>query len=207
VYAKDGKTFTFTDQAIRVTGRMEVSDYTDEYGYTYNYRIVDAAYETVDLSQVSSDYALWQSIAQDGIVGEVNSLFDYLYFICQWTEYQLTYTDESGQQQTVNMYPGDVEAFLTDDGPNGYAAESAEDYFPNLTARARALSSTGLEDLVEIINQAQQVQTYALEQLRSGEYVYDADNDRFTLNNSEELYNRWYDAYILFSDWLAKWQL
>ena len=42
----------------------------DEYGYVYNYRIVDASYETVDLATVSENYALWQTIASDGIVRE-----------------------------------------------------------------------------------------------------------------------------------------
>ena len=37
VYAKDGKSFEFTDLLIRVEGVLEFGDYTDEYGYgTYD---------------------------------------------------------------------------------------------------------------------------------------------------------------------------
>ncbi len=207
VYAKNGKTFGFTDQPVKVTGTMKVGDYSDEYGYEYNYRIVDAEYAEVDLSSVSSNYALWQSIAADGIVAEVNSMLDYLYFVCQWTEYTITYPDENGEMQTANMYPGDAESFLEMEGPNGYAAENADGYMDGLITRIRALSPTELEDLVNIVEQAASVRNYALNELGSGNYTYDEANDKFVLNNTHELYNRWADVYKLFSEWLANWQL
>ena len=42
VYAKSADGFEFTDRAIQVTGVLEFGDYTDEFGYEYNYRIKDA---------------------------------------------------------------------------------------------------------------------------------------------------------------------
>ena len=207
VYASEGKTFDFTDQAVRVTGTMQVGDYTDEFGYVYNYRIVDAAYEAVDLSTVSESYGLWQTIASDGIVAEINSMFDYLYFVCQWTDYTFTIVDDSGAEQKVNMYPGDVEMYLQDDGMYGYADKAAEDYFPGLVTRLKAISDTELDDLVQIVQDAKEVETYALSELNEGHYAYDGENDRYDLTNSEELYNRWYAVYARFSEWLAKWQL
>lgn len=207
VYASEGKTFDFTDQAVRVTGTMQVGDYTDEFGYVYNYRIVDAAYEAVDLSTVSESYGLWQTIASDGIVAEINSMFDYLYFVCQWTDYTFTIVDDSGAEQKVNMYPGDVEMYLQDEGMYGYADKAAEDYFPGLVTRLKAISDTELDDLVQIVQDAKEVETYALSELNEGHYAYDGENDRYDLTNSEELYNRWYAVYARFSEWLAKWQL
>ena len=115
VYAPEGKTFEYTDQAIRITGTMVVEDMVDEFGYAYNYRIADAAYELVDLSTISEEYALWQAIATDGIVAELSAMFDYLHFLCQWTEYQGSYVDESGASIEFFMYPGDVEQYLADD--------------------------------------------------------------------------------------------
>ena len=53
VYAPEGKNFEYTDQALRITGTMVVEDMVDEFGYAYNYRIADAAYEVVDLSTIS----------------------------------------------------------------------------------------------------------------------------------------------------------
>ena len=207
VYAPEGKTFQFTDQAVRITGKMQTGDYTDEFGYTYNYRIVDAACEEIDLSTVSDSYKLWQAIASDGIVGEVNAMFDYLHFICCWPTYTGTYTDEDGTQVTFYLYAGDVEQYLQDDGIYGYADKYADDYFPGLVKRAEAISATELADLVEIINDAKAVELYARQELENHNYTYDEETDQFALVNQDDLYNRWLEVYTRFSQWLAKWEL
>ena len=207
VYAPEGQTFGYTDQAIRVTGTLRIEDYTDEYGYVYNYRIADASYEIVDLAALSEDYALWQSIASDGVVAEINSMFDYLHFLCQWTEYQSGYTDDDGSKVVYFLYPGDVEMYLQDTGPYGYAQEAGEDYFPGLIERIRAISANDLEDLVTIVESAQQVAATALSELRAGNYTYDSAADKYALQKNEELYNAWYDIYSQFALWLAKWEI
>ena len=207
VYAPEGKTFAFTDQAVRVTGTMQTGDYTDEYGYVYNYRIVDASCETVDLSAVSENYALWQTIAADGVVGEINAMFDYLMFVCQWTEYTGSYMDEEGQVYTYSLYPGDVEMYLEDDGPYGYAAQAAPDYFPSLIRRVEAVNPTELSDLTAIIREAQEAEAYARSELEARNYLYDEAADRYYLTNDEALYAAFQSAYLHFSEWLAKYEL
>lgn len=207
VYAPDGKPFAYTDQAIRVTGVMTVEDMTDEFGYVYNYRIADASYEIVDLSSVSDEYALWQAIAADGVVTELNAMFDYLYFLCQWTEYQSSYLDENGQTVEFFLYPGDVRNYLEDDGIYGYADKYADDYFPGLIARIRSISETGLEDLVSVVEAAQAQAEVALAALDGGAYVYDEAADKYILNDSDALYQQYCDVYLLFSQWLTRWEL
>lgn len=207
VYAPEGKTFPYTDQAIRVNGTMKVEDMVDEYGYAYSYRIADASYEVVDLAEISQDYALWQAIATDGIVNEINAMFDYLHFLCQWTEYQVSYVDENGQTITYYLYAGDVPHYLEDTSGYGYADKYADSYFPGLVSRVRAISADGLEDLVAIIEAAQKQSAIALEALNTGAYTYDPETDKFTLNDNETLYNQFYEVYYQFSDWLARWEL
>jgi len=207
VYAPEGKTFEYTDQAIRITGTMVVEDMVDEFGYAYNYRIADAAYELVDLSTISEEYALWQAIATDGIVAELSAMFDYLHFLCQWTEYQGSYVDESGASVEFFMYPGDVEQYLADDSAYGYADKYAAGYFPGLIARIRAISADGLEDLVAIVEAAQQQADTALAALNSGAYSYDEAADKFTLDDGDKLYEQFYEIYYRFSDWLTRWEL
>ena len=207
VYAPDGKTFTFTDQAVRITGKMQTGEYTDEFGYVYNYRIVNAACEEIDLATVSENYKLWQTIASDGIVAEVNAMFDYLHFICCWPTYTSSYTDEDGTEITFYLYPGDAEQYLQSDSMYGYADKYADDYFPSLVKRAEAISSTELADLVAIINDSKAVELYARQEMESENYTYDEAADQFSLNNQDDLYNRWLEVYTRFSEWLAKWEL
>lgn len=206
VYAPKGKTFPYTDRPVRITGKMELGDFTDEYGYTYNYRIVDATYEAVDLSQVSADYAMYQSLAEDGVIADVNASFDYLLFVCQWTEYQGGYTDENGQQITYNLYPGDAENALADE-QFGYGKQAKEDYYPDLIRRVEAVGGDSLSDLVQVLRDAQSLEQYARDQLASGEYAYDEAADKYTLNDAENLYNRFYEVYGRFSQWLTKYEL
>lgn len=207
VYAASGVKFEFTDRPVKITGKMKIEDYVDDYGYSYNYRIVDAKYEAVDLSSISEEYALYQSLAADGVTAEINSMFDYLMFLCGWPDYSGSYTDESGNQASYYLYPGDVTSLLEDDGPYGYAGEASADYFPGLVKKVEAVSRTGLESLVEIINEAQAVAEYARGELDNGNYSYDEAADKFTLDNSEELTARFQSAYLKFSEWLTSYEL
>ena len=207
VYAASGSKFEFTDRPVQISGTMRVADRVDDYGYSYNYYIDDASYTAVDLSSVSQEYALYQSLAEDGVIADVNAMFDYLMFVCQWTEYTSGYTDENGQEVTYYLYPGDVTDILESDGLYGYATQSSPDYFPGLISRVNAVSSTGLTELTDIISSAQAVEQYARAELESGNYTYDEAADKYTLTNDEELYNRFYEVYAAFSTWLTQYEL
>lgn len=205
VYAQKGKKFEFTDRPVKITGRIDLGDFTDEYGYTYNYRIVDATYEAVNLSEMSEDYALYESLAADGVIGDVNGMFDYLMFVCAWPDYQGTYVDDSGIEVPYYLYPGDAENALAD--PNNWAVQSAEGYFPGLVKRVKAVNAEKLAGLVDIINDASELEAYARRQLSSGAYTYDEAADRYTLNDAQGLNDRFYEIYGRFSDWLTRYQL
>jgi len=207
VYAEKGSKFEFTDRPVRITGKMELGSFLDEYGYEYNYRIVDAKYETVDLSQVSEEYALYQSLAEDGVIADVNSMFDYLLFTCQWTDYQSSYTDDNGIQVPYYLYPGDVENLLKDTGAYGYAAQADPNYFPGLIARVNAVNGEKLTDLTEIIADAAELEAYARAQLAQGAYTYDEAQDKYALDDDQNLLNRFNDVYARFSQWLTRYQL
>ena len=161
----------------------------------------------MDLSSVSREYALYQSLAEDGVIADVNAMFDYLMFVCQWTDYQGSYTQEDGTQITYFLYPGDAENILLDDGPYGYAAQASEDYFPGLIRRVEGISATELTTLTDIIADAQALEQYARAQLAEEQYVYDEATDQYTLINGEELYNQFYDVYTRFAQWLAEYEL
>ena len=207
VYAAKGSSFDYTDRPVKITGRMELGDFTDEYGYVYNYRIVDAKSEVVDLSQVSADYAMYQSLAEDGVIADVNAMFDYLLFICQWMEYQGGYDDENGNRVAYFLYPGDVENALADDSGYGYAAQASEDYYPGLIRRVKAVGGDSLDELVAILEDAQSLEQYARSELAEQRYHCDEAADKYVLDAGEDLYNRFYEVYGRFSRWLTKYEL
>ena len=206
VYAARGQTFTYTDRPVEITGRLELGDYTDEYGYTYNYRIADARLAVVDLSKVSEDYAIYQSLAEDGVIAEIDNMFNYLLFICQWTEYQGSYTDEGGAQVSYYLYPGDVENILADESGYGYAAEAAADYYPGLIKRVEGVSQD-LGELTGLLQEAQALESRARAALKNGKYTFDEATDKYILNDAQVLYDSFYDIYDRFSQWLTRYEL
>ena len=207
VYAAKNTKFDYTDRPVKITGKMEVGEFTDDYGYAYNYRIVDAKYEIVDLSAVSEAYALYQSLAEDGVIADVNAMFDYLLFTCEWTEYQGQMTDENGVAVPYYLYPGDAENVLADDGAGGFAKQADADYFPGLIRRVKAVSATKLMDLCVIIADAAELETYARRQLAQGHYRYDEAADKYILDDAQGMNERFYAIYDRFSEWLTKYQL
>ena len=86
-YPKKGETFAYTTQAIRVVGKLEVSEsedkpFTDMYGYEFCCKIVDATYTIIKAEELSADMALWQKIAETDVVSEIYRMYDYVNFLC-----------------------------------------------------------------------------------------------------------------------------
>ena len=119
----------------------------------------------------------------------------------------MSWTDDNGETDTVYLYPGDAENYLADEGVYGYADKAAEDYFSSLANRARAISDTGLNELIDVINEAHEVEKFARQELSDSHYTYDEAEDRYTLDRADDLYMRWQAVYLQFSEWLGKWQL
>ena len=56
VYAPKNQKFTYTDRPVRVTGRIELGDFSDAYGYTYT-RTYSDTYSQPDSDAFSDTYA------------------------------------------------------------------------------------------------------------------------------------------------------
>ncbi|MBQ2716865.1 MAG: hypothetical protein IJF21_08700, partial [Clostridia bacterium] len=87
VYAKSAEGFEFTDRAIQVTGILEFGDYTDEFGYEYNYRIKDATYTVLNTDDLDPKIKLWQQLASTDVIAEIYQMYEYVNFLCFWPTY------------------------------------------------------------------------------------------------------------------------
>ena len=178
VYAKKGDRFEFYDGPINVTGTLETGDFSDEYGYTYNYRIADAVYSTVDSKEASEKLALWSRITEAGLASEVYSMFDFLDFECNWPHYRAKF-----QEGEAYLYPADVKHF--EEG--SYATQNAEGYFDDLRARVLAIGDSRMDELAAIVTDAGALVVKAKAERDAGNYSYDKDADQFTLTNGKAL--------------------
>ncbi len=209
VYAKDGKEFDFTDEAIRVTGTLEFGDYTDEYGYEYGYRIKDATYEVVDTSDLSPELKLWQQLAATDVVGEIYTMFDYVYFTCNWATYTMNF--ESGKDY---LYPTDALMFIENDGYQfnyGYK----EGYFEDIIATIEAVDKEAFADLVAVIREAKALSQKGYQELKAGNYTvvseysgsFSDGRNQYKLTAKSDLDTAWNTVFGAFSTWLNSWEL
>jgi hypothetical protein len=209
VYAKGNDEFEFTDRAIQVTGKLEFGDYTDEFGYEYSYRIVDATYSILDTTNMSEELRLWQQLASTDVVSELYTMLEYLNFTCFWATYTMEF--ESGSDY---LYPTDALYFLENDGAQfnyGYK----DGYFDSLIATVESVDKTAFADLVAIIREAEALSQRAVAELYAENYFQASEYSttfgdgrlQYRLNAYEELeteINRIYDGFYA---WIASWEL
>lgn len=78
IFAKNGKPMEFTEAAVSVRGTLKLEPYTDEYGYSYNYRIVDVEIEEADTSALGDKITLYNKLAEKEVL---TRLMDTLYAV------------------------------------------------------------------------------------------------------------------------------
>lgn len=229
VYAKEGDSFDYTGQAIKVTGTLEVAQqedepFTDKYGYTFNFRIVDAVYTVLTDEELTADMAAWQKIADSGLMDEMYRMYDYLNFVCKWNTYYVnSYTTSDGQTVTgYYLWPSDVERYLKADGSAEYDYYTGQfhygyvdGYFEGLVQKIQSLGMEEANVLVQNVLDAQTLAQKALKELEDGNYtaqlqyieMFDTEDYVYTLHNGQELSDDWERVYSVFEQWLASLEM
>ena len=225
VYAKEGDSFDYTGQAIKVTGKLVVAEkedepFTDKYGYEFNFKIVDATCSVLTDEELTADMAVWQKIADSGLMDEMYRMYDYLNFVCKWNTYFVnSYTNSKGETVAgYYLWPSDAQHYLKADGSeayNGYTGQFhygyVDGYFDGLVAKIESLGMEQTNILVKNVRDAETLAQKALQELENGNFTYETmyiekfDNyDRvYTLTNGEELAAEWDVVYSVVEQWLA----
>lgn len=225
VYAKEGDSFDYTGQAIKVTGKLVVAEnedepFTDKYGYEFNFKIMDATYSVLTDEELTADMAVWQKIADSGLMDEMYRMYDYLNFVCKWNTYFVnSYTNSKGETVPgYYLWPSDVERYLKADGSeayNGYTGQFhygyVDGYFDGLVAKIEALGMEKIGVLVRNVRDAEALAQKALKELEKGNYtsemqyieMFDTEDYVYTLTKGEELAADWEAVYSVFEQWLA----
>ncbi|MBQ8283829.1 MAG: hypothetical protein IJX75_01925 [Clostridia bacterium] len=221
VYPKKGESFSYTTQAIKVVGTLEVAEsedepFTDKFGYQFNYKIVDATYTVVRSEDLSADLALWQKIAESDVISDVYAMYDYVKFLCAWNTYFInSYTNENGELvKGYYLYPSDA-LYLIKTDKKQYNYGYKEGYFDDIIAKIKSVDETAFEDLVENVEKAKALAEKALGELENGNYTYtyqyvekfDKEDYVYTLTLGDELMAEMNEIYLSFSNWLGSWEM
>ncbi len=216
VYPQDKKKFEYTTQAIKITGILEVSRkkdafFTDDYGYEFNFRIVDAYYEVLDESELG-DNSIWTKIASSDLVTDIYAMYDYLYFSTHWFTYTARF--EGGEDY---LYPTDAVYFITEDGAQfNYGYQSG--YFDSLRKSVKDISETELGELLDIIDRAETLSKLAVSELQRGlnntsvykpvvKYSEQFKESRTQYEYlSDDLQNQYNELFSDFSEWMSSFE-
>lgn len=209
VYAKSGDTFEFTDRAIKVTGTLEFGEYTDEYGYEYGYRIIDATYTEVDTSEMSDKMKLWQQLASTDVISDVYNMYEYVNFLCFWPTYTAEF--ENGKDY---LFPTDALHFIETEGAQ-YNYGYADGYFDSMINTIEEVSTTDFITLVENIKKAKSLAERAFADLKAEEYATTAEYSgsfgdgrrQYKMNNADAYEKEMETIYREFAEWLAEWEI
>lgn len=229
VYAKEGASFDYTGQAIKVTGKLVVAEnenqpFTDKYGYEFNFKIVDASYTVLTDEELTADMAAWQKIADSGLMDEMYRMYDYLNFVCKWNTYYVnSYITSSGEvEKGYYLWPSDVEHYLKADGSETYGGYVGQfhygyqdGYFEGLVQKIETLGMEETSVLVQNVLDAQALAQKALKELEEGNYtaelkyieMFDNTDYVYTLDKGEELSEEWDRVYSVFEQWLASLEM
>ena len=229
VYAKEGSSFEYTGQAIKVIGKLVVAEsedqpFTDKYGYEFNFKIVEASYLVLTDAELTANMALWQKVADSGLMDQMYQMYDYLNFVCKWNTYYVnSYVDSNGNKiPGYYLWPSDVEHYLKADGSaeyGGYVGQFhygyQEGYFDNLIRQIESLGLEEMEILVQNVRDAQALAEKALREFEEGNYsfdmqyieMFDTTDWVFTLDRGEELSEDWMTVYSVFEQWLASLEM
>ena len=209
VYAKSAEGFEFTDRAIQVTGILEFGDYTDEFGYEYNYRIKDATYTVLNTEDMDPKIKLWQQLASTDVIAEIYQMYEYINFLCFWPTYTAQF--EGGSDY---LYPEDAIYFYQTDGAQ-YNYGYQPGYFDSLIAKVESVSKTDFTALVENIRKAEALAAEAIAEIEAGnfsvvtEYAGQFNDGRtqYKMNRADEFDAKMQATYLEFAEWLATWEL
>lgn len=225
VYAKNGKSFDYTAQAIKIVGTLVVAEsedqpFSDKYGYEFSFKIVDAEYRILTDDEMTADLLLWQKIADSGIMDQMYSMYDYLNFVCKWPTYYVnTYTASDGTVvKGYYLWPSDALRYLQADGSDAYSGYVGQyhygyvdGYFDQLAAKIEALGIEEASILITNVMDAKALAERALLELENGNYTFeeqyieqfDNTDNVYTLIDGDQLSAEWADIYSVFEMWLA----
>ena len=76
IFAKEGNKIEYTESAVMVVGTLKLEEYTDQYGYKYNVRLVDTHVEEISSEEIAEKMEIYNQLADKGILGDMlNDLY------------------------------------------------------------------------------------------------------------------------------------
>lgn len=95
VYAPEGESIPFIDSPVTVYGELEIGDFTDDYGYTYKYRIINAKVAKADVTseEYNETIQLYASLVDTGYAMKFSQVMNTAYQLFAYDTYGIKKED------------------------------------------------------------------------------------------------------------------
>ncbi len=118
IFAKSGQKIEFTEAAVLVRGTLKLEPYTDAYGYSYNYRLVDVKIEKADTSELGEKIALYNKLAEKEVLTNLMAMLyavDDNVFYDEYTANGATYERQLVDTSKIDAILTNLEDFKEED--------------------------------------------------------------------------------------------
>ena len=198
VHLSDKSNAEFTEKLIKVEGTLVFGECTDIKGYSYGYCLKNASYTIAEAEGLEGNASDWQKLTSSGVIEEVNRMYAYVSFLCNWNTFR---TADSGYSTPIfALYNIETE-------DSHYYYGYAQGYFDSIIEQINALDGD-YAALISIVEKADALSQKALLALKNGEYTLSADGSgMYVHKNGDELKNEYSVLYSEYNQWLENWSL
>jgi hypothetical protein len=125
------------EEPIKVVGTLVTGDFSDDYGYQYSYKIIDATYEIVDEGSLPEGYSVYYTLSTNNDIYNLYAMMNYIDTYAYYEYYDLT-------AETVMKSPAiDLEKYNYTETLTRVESYNSEDYkeFINMLKECKSLET------------------------------------------------------------------
>ena len=87
--AVKGKNIEYTSKPVKITGTINFDNYTDDYGYNYEYRINDATITVLDETELSEKMKIYYTLTENDYLGEIYNVCSFIDQVAYHNDYEI----------------------------------------------------------------------------------------------------------------------
>lgn len=145
--AVKGENIEFTTEPIKITGTLVFGDFSDSYGYEYNYRIENAKITKLDTSEVSNEMKVYYTLSQEGFIED--------------TYMTITFFDQVAFYESYNLEANEFDSY----------GEIPFDNYQTIVDTVKSLNANGeYNDFLEIVELVEDIRLRMNKSLTSKDY-------------------------------------
>lgn len=84
--AVDAQKIEYTTAPVKVTGKLVFGDFTDDYGYQYSYKIIDAEMQILDETEISEKTRVYYTVSEKDYVVDVYNVIEAIFQVAYYDE-------------------------------------------------------------------------------------------------------------------------